>query len=266
MELKGLNMLRRRLWQMGSLLFGKTASSLEQLSIGVSQRYSEKKELAFYRQWRDKGPFEFEQELLANLGKEAFKGTRVLVVGCGTGRECVFFAKLGAEVFGVDINPDMIDLANELDTTQTHHYAVLPSTGNAQNLPIEWPMFDWIYLTWGLPSHIPSQVARISWLKSWQAKLLQTGSLILFPEICDFSSTLNRFSLGHWVVSLRARYHGYSWEEGDTMRSFFGNHNPSPHLAYYHYYPSLEEVWRELKAASFTGDFATEFSLRLRAI
>lgn len=265
MELKALNMLRRRLWQMGSLLFGKSASSLGNLSKGVSQRYSEEKELAFYREWRDKGPFEFEQELLTTLGEESFIGTRVLVVGCGTGRECVFFAKLGAKVFGVDINPDMIDLAKELDKSQMHHYAVLPSIGDAFDLPKDWPRFDWIYLTWGLPSHIASQAARICWLKSWKAELSQEGSLILFPEICDFSGTLNRFSLGHWLVSLRASYHGYAWEDGDTMRSFFGNHNPSPHLAYYHYYPSMQELWRELKAAGLAGGFATKFSLRLRA-
>ena len=41
------------------------------------------------------------------------KGKNVLCLGCGSGEECDYLSKLGAKVTGIDISPELIDLAKK---------------------------------------------------------------------------------------------------------------------------------------------------------
>ena len=47
------------------------------------------------------------------------KGTAALDFGCGTGRSTRFLRGLGFETIGVDISPEMVAKAHEIDPTET---------------------------------------------------------------------------------------------------------------------------------------------------
>lgn len=77
---------------------------------GVIEGYSTDEKIAFYRDRAREGFRRWEEAVLAahmpNPG-------RVVVVGCGTGRESFALEELGWDVLGVDVTPRMIDVARE---------------------------------------------------------------------------------------------------------------------------------------------------------
>jgi ubiquinone/menaquinone biosynthesis C-methylase UbiE len=73
-----------------------------------------------------------------------FRGKKVLVVGAGTGAELFFLHQRGAEVYGLEPNPDAIEillekaLGNSLPADRIH-------LGFAETLPYETGFFDLVY-------------------------------------------------------------------------------------------------------------------------
>jgi ubiquinone/menaquinone biosynthesis C-methylase UbiE len=79
------------------------------------------------------------REFVLNFS-EIKPGERVLDIGCGTGDQAIYFAKKGAIVTGIDINPKMIELA--LTRKKKEGLEVYFQGGNATNLPFLDPVFD----------------------------------------------------------------------------------------------------------------------------
>ncbi len=65
-----------------------------------------------YDSWYDKNKqaFNVEKDVLLNL-VDLKEQTRILDVGCGTGRFSYEFKKLGLEIFCLDISREMLDFA-----------------------------------------------------------------------------------------------------------------------------------------------------------
>ena len=59
--------------------------------------------------WGPYGPFEDEVQTI----KQDLKGKRVLIAGCGSGPDIVYFAKRGAIVTGLDISKEQLALARQ---------------------------------------------------------------------------------------------------------------------------------------------------------
>ena len=86
---------------------------------------------------------------LPAIFREHIHGTRALDFGCGTGRSTRFIKKLGFDAVGVDIAPEMIAKARELDPAgdyrlvrdsdlsgfQTGHYDLILSAFTFDNIP-----------------------------------------------------------------------------------------------------------------------------------
>jgi demethylmenaquinone methyltransferase/2-methoxy-6-polyprenyl-1,4-benzoquinol methylase len=79
------------------------------------------------------------REFVLNFS-EIKPGERVLDIGCGTGDQAIYFAKRGAIVAGIDINPKMIGRA--LMRKKKEGLEVSFQGGNATNLPFLEPVFD----------------------------------------------------------------------------------------------------------------------------
>lgn len=72
-------------------------------------------------------------------------GERVLDIGCGTGEQALFFAKKGAIVAGVDINPKMIGTA--LEKKKKEGLDAYFQGGDATDLPFLDPVFDVVLIS-----------------------------------------------------------------------------------------------------------------------
>lgn len=70
---------------------------------------------------------------------------KVLDIGCGTGEQANFFAKLGAIVAGIDINPKMIGAA--LLKKKKENLEIYFQRGDATNLPFEDSIFDVVVIS-----------------------------------------------------------------------------------------------------------------------
>jgi demethylmenaquinone methyltransferase/2-methoxy-6-polyprenyl-1,4-benzoquinol methylase len=67
-------------------------------------------------------------------------GEKVLDIGCGTGDQAIYFAKRGAIVAGIDINPKMVGCA--LKKKEKEGLDVYFQGGDATDLPFLDPIFD----------------------------------------------------------------------------------------------------------------------------
>jgi len=79
------------------------------------------------------------REFVVNFS-EIRPGERVLDIGCGTGDQAVYFAKRGAIVAGIDINPKMVGRA--LKKKEKEGLDVYFQGGDATDLPFLDPVFD----------------------------------------------------------------------------------------------------------------------------
>lgn len=79
------------------------------------------------------------REFVLNFS-EIKPGERVLDIGCGTGEQAVYFAKKGAIVAGIDINPKMVGCA--LKKKEKEGPNIYFQGGDATDLPFLDPVFD----------------------------------------------------------------------------------------------------------------------------
>lgn len=112
-----------------SELSSATASGLEQVAADeVLRQYEEapypcSDDLVFADYW--KVPSMAWMETLANLGRSlAEPGVRILIAGCGTGRENFSFAKRfpHARIVGLDFSPRTVELAREFQAQRAEEF------------------------------------------------------------------------------------------------------------------------------------------------
>lgn len=91
----------------------------------------------------DQYHFEKLHHLLRLIDFSAYRGRRVLEVGCGAGTDLARFAKGGAEVTGVDLSPSAIALARKNFAQQGLAADLREADG--EHLPFRDDMFDLVY-------------------------------------------------------------------------------------------------------------------------
>jgi len=75
-------------------------------------------------------------------------GSRVLDLGCGSGRDSRYLADHGFDVYGVDISEVAIEKAKRIANSHDISFSV----GTAENLPFQDGHFDAVYAGWVLQS------------------------------------------------------------------------------------------------------------------
>jgi ubiquinone/menaquinone biosynthesis C-methylase UbiE len=76
------------------------------------------------------------------------KGTKVLDLGCGSGRDSIYLAKKGYEVVGLDVSAEAIKKARSKASSSYSNLHFIE--GKAEKLPFEVESFDAVYSTWTL--------------------------------------------------------------------------------------------------------------------
>lgn len=102
------------------------------------------------------------------------KNEKVLDLGCGTGEQAILFAKKGAIVFGIDINPKMISQA--IEKAKKEKLSCSFQIGDAEKLPFPDSSFD-IVLT-SLLLHEVNQKKREKIISEMKRVVKKEGRLI----------------------------------------------------------------------------------------
>jgi len=112
------------------------------------------------------------------------QGKTVLDLGCGTGENLVPLAKRGATVVGIDISPDLIELARKRVSSYGLQATVRVGSAYATELPDQ--SVDVVF-SMALLHHLDLPKARTEIYR-----ILRPGGLFILREPIRFSATMNR--------------------------------------------------------------------------
>lgn len=102
---------------------------------------------------------------------------KVLVLGCGPGRECFPLAEKGFSVTGLDFSEKMLEIAEKFNRKKGSKVRFVK--GDFLNIPEEIGKFDAIFYSRDIMSHVPSKELRVNTLRK-TGDSLEPGGIILF--------------------------------------------------------------------------------------
>lgn len=215
----------------------------------VTEKYNDANEVLYYSQCAFEGLDEQEQLAAEQFMKR--KG-RVLNIGCGAGREAFALAEAGFEVVGIDIAPGMIAAAKRHAQTsgKNVHFEVKDAT--ALDYPSQ--SFDYVWISAGVYSHIPTRQLRIDTLRRIKDLLMPNG-ILFFSVAYRGDSLLPRVSL-YGVFRriakpiLKKRLHS---EPGDMLVPYVSPGGTPSKLCYVHLFKDSSEVLEEITLAGLDG-------------
>jgi SAM-dependent methyltransferase len=140
---------------------------------------------------------------------------RMLVLGCGTGRESIALAKLGHVVVGLDINRDaLLTAANAARRLQVSGWFI---QGDFLAMPVGARLFDCLLLSGIMYSSVPGRGNRLAWLRSLRAHLRPGGCIVLNFLVDRWPSSRSRrlvIAVNRLVAALPGANRTY--QPGDT--------------------------------------------------
>jgi SAM-dependent methyltransferase len=121
-------------------------------------------------------PLEYSFHLLGNL-----LGKTVLDLGCGSGEEVVPLIHRGANVIGIDLSPELIEIAQQ--RLQRDRLRACVRTGSAYDTQLPGSSVDVIFCM-SLIHHLDVELAKKEMLR-----ILRPGGFVVLKEPIRFSST-----------------------------------------------------------------------------
>lgn len=156
---------------------------------------------------------------------------RVLLVGCGTGRDLIALQELGHDVVGLEPIAEVVDiarhnLARRRSTARVRH-------GLVQSAELDGP-YDAVIFSNGCYSFVPGSAERIAALRRVADRLSTRGRIIVSYHPATAQSTA-----GRWLTRTAARVSGAGWvpERGDT---FARDHAVRDLIRYHHAFAPAE--------------------------
>jgi 2-polyprenyl-3-methyl-5-hydroxy-6-metoxy-1,4-benzoquinol methylase len=125
------------------------------------------------------------------MGLGNLDGLRILDIGCGDGRATVLLALLGAQVTGIDISPDAIEVAKERATINGVAERCAFICSPLEIADIAPGTFDVIWCDAFLHHVIPDLPSILTTMKSW----LVTGGRIVITEPVSLSAGFRHLRL-----------------------------------------------------------------------
>ncbi len=148
---------------------------------------------------KDKPPFANYSSDLLDGAKKYLKnvaGKKILEIGCGNGELSVWFAKNGAEVYGVDISDESIKIAErrsaENNTQNNTHFYACP----AEQTSFEDNFFDIVFINVSL-HHLEIDIA----LKEFK-RVLKIRGIFVAIEPLAFSTMIQNFRTSKFFIKL----------------------------------------------------------------
>jgi hypothetical protein len=153
----------------------------------------------------------WETEVLSRYG---ISSGRMLILGCGCGREAIAFARKGLNVVGLDTNDPALRKSRQLATTLG--LRVCFHQADFLQLPYAPASFDFILLGGTMYSSIPGSTRRQAWLGDLCRLVRPNGLVILSFQPAQTSRSRRKAFCTHvnrWLVTLPGA--NKSYEPGD---------------------------------------------------
>lgn len=144
------------------------------------------------------GLFDWERQAIA---QHFHAGSRLLLAGCGGGRELLALAQEGFRVDAFDPNPDYVALAARTLREQGWPGRALPAPPGALPAELE-GVYDGAILGWGMYTHLIGRDARVALLRAFHDRLVGDAPLLLSFWTRGDDSRRNR--LQHAVAGIAA--------------------------------------------------------------
>lgn len=139
-------------------------------------------------------------DLLANLQFDS-----ILEVGCGTGKNTVFLAKIASVLYAVDFSQGMIDKAKEKVQAENVHFSLMDAT---QRWEFEEGSFDLVTCNLVL-----EHIENLSFIFSEAARVLQPNGYLFINELHPFrqyDGKKARFNKNETTIEVDAFVHHVS--------------------------------------------------------
>jgi SAM-dependent methyltransferase len=152
-------------------------------------------------------------------------GDRVLLVGCGTGRDLVPLLEAGYAVDGLDLSPASIEICR---THLAHRGLSAPLVvGSVDEAPLSGP-YDVVLFSWYAYGYLVGRAARIDALRSLAAHLAPGGRILFSYVLHDPKTSRIPTALARAVGALT----GSDWraEHGDMLTVGGGRRRPVIHF------------------------------------
>jgi SAM-dependent methyltransferase len=170
-------------------------------------------------------------------------GSRILVVGSGSGGEAMEFARAGFEVVGFDFVPAMVEAARRHSGAVGLRIAFVGA--EITTLDLGGRRFDGAYLTPMVYAFIPGRAARITALRRVGLHLREEAPVVFSTARLRGARRLAEIAILH----LRRRLAGRQDEFGDWYTSFL---TPAGAIGTsFVHYSRHREVLAEIRAAGF---------------
>jgi SAM-dependent methyltransferase len=176
------------------------------------------------------------------------EGGRVLVVGCGTGRESFALARRGMRVLGIDIAASAVAAAQRRasDAREASTGIVSFTVGSLARLDVAVPSFDLVLIASDVLCGIPGRINRIAALTRARSLVEPDGRVVM--AACSGRGPA-RVLIEAPRAALRMLGLGHR-EPGDR----FAWQGPPPTRRFVHVYADDVELARELEAAGLAYD------------
>ncbi len=125
------------------------------------------------REWNARGLMDWEQSAVAALFEP---GMRLLVVGCGGGREVLALLRAGYDAHGCEPHPLLVKAAEQLLAEHGHPGRIAPAPRDT--VPVG-PPGDGVILGWGVYSLVAGGTQRVGLLRGARDRLVPGGALML---------------------------------------------------------------------------------------
>jgi SAM-dependent methyltransferase len=219
----------------------------EALARGVIEKYSHPGEVEQQIKLLDGGLEEWEEDLFARVLP---RPGRLLIVGCGAGREAVALARQGFRVVGIDPAPGLIEAARR--HAEAHGVQAIFEVKTVSELDGFPESFDAILCS--RYEHIPTRRRRIEMLRQLQRLARPQGIIIL---TAGWHPTRGpRLALVDGLRWLLCRLLGgrFATEPGDRLIRHLSLASDAEVPCFYHAFRSPHEIRQEIEAAGLTGE------------